>query len=172
MTFLPNIRIFTPIAAIVMLIGCTPVNTADYSATAKTTYIWRVEYDNGSDRTPGRIEAFATTNLVTYNGVKPDGAVTGPDEQGLFWPALPPKPTVDAIEQRNTAYNEAPKAPLLHKDVTYNVTYNRAGETVTVPTNYDVYRTIVKNAKTQTPLKFTLGIDDKRVEKAEPIDSN
>ncbi|MBE9029790.1 hypothetical protein IQ266_08625 [filamentous cyanobacterium LEGE 11480] len=152
-----------------MLVGCTPVNTANYSATAKTTYVWRVEYDNGSDRTPGRLEDFGTTSLITYNGVKPDGAVTGPDEKGLFWPKLPPKPNVDEIEKRNTAYNEEPKSPLLHKNVTYKVTYDREGQNVTVPTNYDVYRTIVKNAKTQTPLKFTLGVDDNRVEKAVPI---
>lgn len=170
MTRFSQIWPMLPVAAIVWTTGCTPVNTADYSATAKTTYTWRVEYDNGNDRVPGRIEDFGSTALITYNGVKPEGAVTGPDEQGLYWPALPPKPSIDEVEKRNTAYNEEPQAPLLHKEVTYEITYNREGQTVTVPTNFDVYRTIVKNAKDQKPLKFILGVDDQRVEKAEPIE--
>jgi hypothetical protein len=168
MTLFPIGRALFPIAAIALIAGCSPVNTTNYSATAHTKYTWQVEYDNGADRTPGRIHDFAMTNLITYNGVRPEQAVTGPDEQGLFWPALPPKPGVDAIENYDTNPNEKPGPPLLNKTVDYEVTYNRDGQNVTVSTNYDVYRTIVKNAATQTPLKFTLGIDDKRVEKAEP----
>jgi hypothetical protein len=153
---------------IVGISGCTPVNTTNYSATARTTYVWRVEYDAPGDRTPARQEDFASTTVLSYNGVRPDDAVTGPDERGLFWPALPPQPTVDSIEQRDTNPNEKPGTPLLNKIEAYEVSYNRDGQNVTVPTNYDVYRTIVKNAARQTPLKFTLGLDDRRVEKAEP----
>jgi hypothetical protein len=168
MPLFPIVRPLFSLAAIAMIVGCTPVNTSNYSATARTTYTWRVEYDNGSDRAPARIEDFESTSLLTYNGIRSEQAVTGPDEQGLFWPALPPKPTVDAIEQRSPNFNEKPGPPLLNKTTTYEVSYNRQGQNVTVPTNYDVYRTIVKCAATQTPLKFTLGVDDNRVEKAEP----
>jgi hypothetical protein len=165
MTRFPVLHLLVPAATIGLLIGCTPVNTADYSAKAITTYVWRVEYDNGNTRTPDRIEDFTSTALTTYNSVKPEDAVTGPDEKGLYWPALPPKPTLDEVEKR--ASNEKPGAPLLHQIDRYEVSYNREGKNVTVPTNYDVYRTVSQNAKTQTPLKFILGVDDQRVEKAE-----
>jgi hypothetical protein len=169
MVMFPAIRPLFPMVSLLLTIGCTPVNTSNYSAKATTTYVWRVEYDNGNDRTPARIADFASTSLVTYNSVKPEDAVTGPDEQGLYWPALPPKPTVDEIEKSLKDTNEKPSAPLLHKTESYQVSYNREGKDVIVPTNYDVYRAISKNAKTQTPLKFILGVDDQRVEKVEPI---
>ncbi len=172
MPLLSPLRLLFPIVTIGLITSCTPVNTTNYSATARTTYTWRVEYDSGSDRALGRQEDFDSTSLITYNGVRPDQAVTGPDERGLFWPALPPKPTVDAIEQRDTDPNEKPGPPLLQKTEKYEVSYNRDGQNVTVPTNYDVYRTIVKHAANQTPLKFTLGVDDRRVEQAAPATSN
>jgi hypothetical protein len=166
-TRFPVLHWLCPVATIGLLFGCTPVNTADYSAKAITTYIWRVEYNDGNDRVPDRIEDFTTTSLTTYNSVKPEDAVTGPDDRGLYWPALPPKPTLDEIEKRTKAANEKPGAPLLHQADRYEVSYNREGKNVTVPTNYDVYRTVSQNAKTQTPLRFILGVDDQRVEKAE-----
>jgi hypothetical protein len=171
MPLFPVMRLLLPVAAIVMITGCTPVNTTSYSAKARTTYTWRVEYDSPGDRTPARIEDFASTSLITYNSVRSEEAVTGPDEQGLFWPALPAKPTVDEIEKRDTNSNEKPGQPLLHKSATYEVSYTRDGKDVTAPTNYDVYRTVSKNAATQVPLKFILGVDDTRVEKAEPINA-
>lgn len=39
----------------------------------------------------------------------------------------------------------------------------------TLPTNYDVYRQVVKAYPQGTPLELTLGVNDNSVEKAEPV---
>ncbi|OYE01698.1 hypothetical protein CDG79_28090 [Nostoc sp. 'Peltigera membranacea cyanobiont' 232] len=39
----------------------------------------------------------------------------------------------------------------------------------TLPTNYDVYRQVVKAYPQRTPLELTLGVNDNSVEKAEPV---
>ena len=46
------------------------------------------------------------------------GAVVGPDDQGLWWPTLPPRPSVDEVEQHKRPQLEAGK-PELVKDVKY-----------------------------------------------------
>lgn len=166
----------TSIGAIValttLLSSCTSVVTRDYEATALVTYTWRVEYSKlGEDRRP-RIEKFASTSLLNRNGVEPDGAVTGPDDRGLWWPALPPRPTVDAIEARIQGSQEEAGRPLLHKSVRYELTYTANGTGVTLPTNYDVYRAAVKAYPNQIPLELVLGIGDRSIEKAVPVSSS
>jgi hypothetical protein len=44
---------------------------------------------------------------VNRNGVKPPGAVVGPDDRGLWWPTLPPRPSVDEVEQRKKSQEES-----------------------------------------------------------------
>ncbi len=80
------------------LTSCTTRTTDNYEGTALTTYTWQVEYANdlASGKSP-RFETFAETSLLNRNGLKPEGAVTGPDDRGLWWPALPPRPVVTAI---------------------------------------------------------------------------
>ncbi|QFS51829.1 hypothetical protein GXM_09323 [Nostoc sphaeroides CCNUC1] len=39
----------------------------------------------------------------------------------------------------------------------------------TLPTNYEVYRQVVKAYPERTPLELTLGVNDNSVEKAEPV---
>jgi hypothetical protein len=88
------------------LIGCSTLTTNQYEATALTTYTWQVKYaiDLANERSP-RFETFATTSLLNRNGLKASGAVTGSDDQGLWWAALPPRPTVDEVEQRKKPKN-------------------------------------------------------------------
>ncbi|WP_245246303.1 hypothetical protein [Nostoc sp. ATCC 53789] len=114
------------------------------------------------------IETFANTSMLNRNGLKPPGAVVGPDDQGLWWPTLPPRPSVDEVEQRKRPQEEAGK-PELIKDVKYKLTYGVGNTQNTLPTNYDVYRQVVKAYPQKTPLELTLGVNDNSVEKAEPV---
>ena len=160
--------LFSLIISAVMT-GCSNVTTSQYEATALTTYTWQVKYANNLTTEPSpRLEEFATTSLLNRNGLKPSGAVTGPDDQGLWWAALPPRPTVDEVEQRQGSELEASKPELL-KSVKYEFIYSDGTQQKTLPTNYDVYRQVVKAYPQQTPLELTLGVGDNSVEKAEPI---
>ncbi|MGC1308518.1 MAG: hypothetical protein WA885_14935 [Phormidesmis sp.] len=169
------------IAAIVVSVsvsisGCTQVNTnaseatADYEATATTTYTWQVEYlprGGGPDRpNDRRLEQFQSTTVVNRNGIRPDAAGSGPDDKGLWWPVLPPEPTVDDIEER-LQQGENPRPPEVIKSVDYAITFNQAGDTKTLPTDYDVYRQAVKAFEKDRPLALTLGPQDKSVLKAD-----
>ncbi|MBD2197093.1 MULTISPECIES: hypothetical protein [Calothrix] len=148
------------------LTSCSTVKTSDYEGTALTTYTWRVQY---IDEPSPQFTTFASTSLLNRNGLKPEGAVTGPDDRGLWWPALPPRPTVDEVERRKQPQQEVSKPELL-KSVEYKVTYSVGGQRQTLPTNYDVYREIVKAYPSRIPLQFTLGVNDNTVEKAEQAD--
>lgn len=151
------------------LIGCSTLTVNEYEATALTTYTWQVKYaiDLANEPSP-RFETFATTSLLNRNGLKPSGAVTGPDDQGLWWAALPPRPTVDEVEQRKKPQEQASKPELL-KAVDYKLTYAEKGQEKTLPTNYSVYREVVNAKRSQTPLQLTLGVGENSVEKAETV---
>lgn len=151
----------------IALSSCSSVTTTEYQATARTTYTWQVEYStNPSKDSLTRFETFASTSLLNHNGIKPTNAVTGPDDRGLWWGALPPKPTVDEIEQRQK-FAEKPSTPQLIKSVDYQLTYLTNGQQTTLPTNYQVYRQVVKAYPQKAPLQLTLGVNDNTVEKAE-----
>ncbi|MEM9927335.1 MAG: hypothetical protein AAF915_26940 [Cyanobacteria bacterium P01_D01_bin.50] len=156
-------------AGVGSIAGCTNVTTSQYEATALTTYTWQVEYANNLNSEPSpRLEEFATTSLLNRNGLKPPGAVTGPDDRGLWWPALPPRPTVDEVEERQGSEQEASRPELL-KSVKYKLIYSEGTQQRTLPTNYDVYRQVVKAYPEGRSLELTLGVGDNSVEKAEPI---
>ena len=149
--------------------SCSTAKTEQYEATALTSYTWQVKYANNLTSQPQpRIETFANTSVVNRNGVKPPGAVVGPDDQGLWWPTLPPRPSVDEVEQHKRPQSEAGK-PELVKDVKYKLTYGVGNTQKTLPTNYEVYRQVVKAYPQRTPLELTLGVNDNSVEKAEPV---
>ena len=139
---------------------------AKFDATATVTYTWQTRYSRagGSLDRPNdsRIEKFASVSLVNHNGVRPGKAVTGPDEDGLWWPALPPKPTVDDLEDR-AQRGERAERPELIKSVDYAISFDKAGEAVTLPTNYHVYRQAVKAHANQLPLSLTFGPNDRSV---------
>ncbi|MGB3297184.1 MAG: hypothetical protein WBA76_02865 [Phormidesmis sp.] len=165
-----------PYALVALASGCNQVSTnafeatADFEATAATTYVWQVEYvprgatpDRPNDR---RLERFESTTVVNVNGIRPDAAGSGPDSQGLWWPVLPPEPTVDEIEARREKA-ETPRSPEVIKAIDYQITFDQADETKTLPTDYDVYRQAVKAFEKDRPLALTLGPQDESVLKAE-----
>lgn len=156
-------------ASALTLTGCDTVTTNQYEATAQVTYVWQVQYavNLGGDRPP-RLERFASTSLSNRNGDRPDQAVTGPDDRGLWWPALPSRPTVDEMEQRQRSSDEQISTPELLKNVDYMLTYSAPGQTRTLPTNYQVYRQAVRAHADQRPLTLTLGVNNNSVQKAEP----
>lgn len=147
------------------LVGCNSILTDRYEATAKVTYTWQVEYSTPRDKRP-RLETFAQSSLVNRNGQKPEGALTGPDEKGLWWPALPPRPTLEDMEQRQKS-GENTSTPQLLKSVDYHLRYQVGEETVSLPTNHQVYREVAKAYPESLPLKFTLGVGNASVDKAE-----
>ena len=152
-----------------LLTGCDSVLTDQYEATALTTLTWQVNYTDGvNSGKRGRFEEFSSASLLNRNGEKPEGRVTGPDDQELWWPIIPPKPSLDEIEQRQKSAETAGKPELL-RTVKYEMTYQKDGQTVTQPTNYQVYRQVVKAYPDNRPLRLTLGINDASVEKAEPL---
>jgi hypothetical protein len=160
----------TVLSFLASLTACTAQTTSQYEATALTRYTWQVEYSKtgaGQDDRRPRIQEFASTSLLNVNGQRPDDAVTGPDDQGLWWPTLPPRPTVDELESQQRP-NETIGTPKLQKDVRYSLTFDKDGQTVTLPTKYSVYRQIARVYPDQPPLELTLGVNESSVEKAEP----
>jgi len=66
------------------LTSCSIATTEQYEATALTSYTWQVKYANNLTSEPRpRIETFATNSVLNRNGVKPSGAVVGPDDQTI-----------------------------------------------------------------------------------------
>jgi hypothetical protein len=161
----PAIAVLSAIA----LTSCSTLITDQYEATALTTYTWQVKYalDLANEPSP-RFETFATASKLNRNGLKPSGAVIGPDDRGLWWATLPERPTVDEVEQRKKPQEQASQPELL-KSVEYKLTYEAGGQEKTLPTNYEVYREVVKAKRSQTPLQLTLGVGDNSVEKAETV---
>lgn len=157
------------IFSVIALTSCSNVAVDQYEATAKTIYTWQVKYSLNptSDKLP-RFETFGSTSLVNRNGIKPAEAVTGPDDRGLWWSALPPRPTVDQLEQRKRPQEQA-TTPELLKSVEYQISYREGDQQRVLPTNYQVYRQVVKAYPARTPLRLTLGVNDNSVEKAEPV---
>lgn len=148
--------------------SCTSVATSQYEATALTSYIWRVEYttDPGNPQRT-RLEEFASTSLVNQNGERPDGAVTGPDDRGLWWAELPPRPTVEEMEERKRSLEQI-GSPELLKTVDYSLTYESEGQNRTLPTDHAVYREAVGARQFGQTLELTLGVGDARIEDVEP----
>lgn len=144
--------------------------TDDYEATAITTYTWRAEYRPRGvtpDRpNEGRTETFESSYRVNINGQPAVQDFGDADEKGLWWPALPPKPTVDDLEAR-LKKREVFEEPLISKSVRYTLTFDQAGEMVTLRTDYPVYREAVKGQQAERSLKLTLGRQEAYVRKAE-----
>ncbi|MBE9178108.1 hypothetical protein IQ268_05845 [Oculatella sp. LEGE 06141] len=163
---------FFPIASgallTVVLTSCTTVTTTQYEATALTSYVWQVEYaTDPANFRRRRTEEFASTSLAITNGQRPDDAVTGPDDRGLWFPALPPRPTVDELEARQRPMEEIGTPELLTR-VEYQLTFQEGGDTKTLSTDYSVYRQAVKAYADGAALELTLGPGETSVETATP----
>ncbi|MBD0269158.1 MAG: hypothetical protein ICV77_12805 [Cyanobacteria bacterium Co-bin8] len=147
------------------------ITTETYEATATVTYTWQVEYARSFDRAQTiRRQKFASTSLVNRDGVEPDLAVTGPDDKGLWWPELPPRPTADELESGKQFTAELRTDPQLLKSVDYAITFDHDGQRRTLPTNERVYRTATKAAASEQTLELTYGPGGEQViAAAQPI---
>ncbi len=168
--FLQYRQILLMLTGFWLTVGITSCNTVivnQYEATVQTTLTWQIRYniDPTNDKMP-RFEEFASKSLVSRNGEKPSFAVIGPDEKGLWWPALPPRPTIDEVEQRQKPQEQASQPELLRTEK-YQISFPQDRQTVTLPTNYDVYRQVARAYRLRKPLQLTLGISDRSVTKAE-----
>lgn len=157
------------VSSLLLLGGCgETVITNRYEPIAQVSYVWQVQYSPnlGGDRPP-RLEKFGSTTLEIRNGERPDAAVTGPDDRGLFWPALPARPTVDEMEAKRRTSSEEMTQPELLKREDYALTFEAEGRTQTLPTNYDVYRQAVRGLREGRSLQLTLGTNNDSILKAE-----
>lgn len=146
------------------------VTTGTYEASAITTYTWQVEYTKFTDRPRDtRRETFSSTSLVTRNGIEPMGAVTGPDDQGLYWPELPPRPTADELLASATGRNERRTDPQLLKSVEYEITFDYNGQRQTLPTNANVYREASQAFAQVQALALTYGPGNQTIAAAQRI---
>ena len=148
------------------------ITTGTYEALATVTYTWQVEYARSFDQQRTiRQETFESTSLVNRNGVQPQGAVTGPDDEGLWWPALPPRPTADDLEARQQESIEQRTDPLLQKDVDYAITFDYDGQRRTLPTSRSVYREASRADADQQALELTFGPAEQSIGAARRIAS-
>jgi hypothetical protein len=156
------------LAIALTFIGCGTQKAQQYEATAKATITWRVKYaPDLQEAKPARYETFESVSLVNSNGTKPEEGVYQ-DDQGIWWPKEPPKPTLDEIEAAKKKSYEKIGKPERLRQVEYRVKYFQEGEQINLPTNYDVYRQVVK-AYPDTPLNFTMGLNNGSVTKATPV---
>ena len=152
--------------------GCETTTTDQYQASAITTYTWYVDYEpqgqGGADRPP-RIEKFGSTSLENKNGQQPPGAVGDADDQGLWWPNTPPRPTVDELEARQ-GRQERIGRPRLQRTVDYRVTLRLPGEENRVlSARYETYRQVVKAYEDRVPLEFVMDPTETIITKARPV---
>lgn len=147
--------------------GCETQQADNYEATATAKMTWMVEYSDDplQDKRP-RVEKFESVTLVNRNGAKPDGAVFQ-DDQEIWWPKEPPKPSLDEIEARKKRPSEKIGKAKRLREVEYRVKFYQDGEKLNVTTNPQVYRQVVK-AYPDTPLVFTMGVNNGSVTKATP----
>ena len=141
-----------------------------YEATAITTLTWQIKLTNeAQEDSQVSFEEFASSYITNRNGQKPEGQVVGPDDRGLWWPHIPSQPTLDEIKERQKRAEGKPGQPELLRTVAYQILYEEDGQMLSLPTNYSVYRQVVKAYREGIPLKLTLGFNQDFVEKAEPL---
>jgi len=148
--------------------GTSESDAGQYEATAKATYTWRVNYSNDPfEDKRGRYEEFESASLTNVNGEKPEGAVYQDDNE-IWWPKQPPKPTLDEREAAQKKSSEKIGKPELLRQVEYRVKFTKDGERLNLSTNPAVYRQVVKSYP-DIPLNFTMGVNNGSVTKATPV---
>ncbi len=146
------------------------VTTGTYEATATVTQTWRAEYARSFDRRQTiHMETFESNSLVNRNGVRPEGAATGPDDEGLYWPPLPPRPTADDLDSRKREPIEQRTDPAILRDVDYAITFDYNGQRRTLPTTRTVYREASQAFADQQALEVTFGPGEQSIGAARRI---
>ena len=107
--------------------GCSRIVVDDYQALALTTYTWRVEYFISRNKINPRVEEFASSSLLNIDGEKPDGAFGGKDDRELWWGRIPPKPSLDQIEELEEV-GENHRPPSLLRTVDFSLQYQYQGQ--------------------------------------------
>ena len=96
-----------------------PVGTTQCEAAiARASYRWRVDYSpsrSTSSRIQERSEFFEGSELINRNREQPEGAVSGPDGDGIWWPALPPRPSLEAIDNAAERLEDSSDPTLVRK---------------------------------------------------------
>lgn len=93
------------------------------SAIAEVTQVWRVTYyTNRTHLNPNnvRVEEFGKTQLTNRNGEKPVDAASGPNAEGVWFPAIPLEPTSEEIENERQ-FGERYDPPELNRTVKFTL---------------------------------------------------
>lgn len=133
------------------LSSCTPKNeivskTHCTTAVAEATQTWEVEYyisKTSGGLNSRRTQQFQGNTLTNLNGTKPQGAASGPDDNGVWWAALPPRPNADEVD-RNRQPQERNDPPLLQRSVNYQLRC----EDGTLSTDAQTYREAARALRT------------------------
>lgn len=111
----------------VMLVSCAETGivrkTRCQTAIADATQTWEVQYyisKVSGGLNDSRFLPFQSNTLTNVNGEKPSGAASGPDDNGVWWAALPPRPTADEVDQYRQS-GEFQDPPLLQRSVKYQL---------------------------------------------------
>jgi len=147
------------------------ITTGTYEATATVTYTRQMEYARSFDQARTiRQETFGSTSLVNRNGLPPEGAATGPDADGLWWPPLPPEPTAAELEARKQHPNERMRPDLL-KQVDYAITFDHQGQRRTLATTPQVYQEAARALDQEQALELIYGPGETTIARARALAS-
>ncbi|NJK51541.1 MAG: hypothetical protein HC936_00100 [Leptolyngbyaceae cyanobacterium SU_3_3] len=165
----PRILKWLAISVVLILVSCTGEDrvipqTRCKRAIAIATQTWEVDYyiskTSGGMNTQ-RTHAFQSNTLTNFNGEKPVDAVSGPDDNGVWWAALPPRPTADEVDQ-NRETQERNDPPLLERSIDYQLDC----ETGTLLTNALTYREAARSIRSGQAVSVTyLGNQALKIEK-------
>lgn len=136
-------------AVALILTGCTGKNglipqTQCNGAIAVATQTWEVNYY--IDKTSGglntqRSQSFQSNTLTNLNGGRPLDAVSG-DDNGIWWAALPPRPTADEVD-RYRRVQEQNDPPQLQRSIDYQLRC----ESGTLKTDAVTYREVARTIR-------------------------
>jgi hypothetical protein len=143
------LRGFAISAVLLALNGCTEKDrlipqTQCQSAIAVATQTWEVNYyinkTSGGLNTQ-RSHAFQSNTITNLNGERPSDAVSV-DDKGVWWAALPSRPTADEVDQQRHA-QEQNDPPQLQRSVDYQLRCERG----TLKTDAATYREAARSMR-------------------------
>jgi hypothetical protein len=122
--------------------GLIPQTRCD-SAIAIATQTWEATYyisKTAGGLNTQRSQSFQSNTLTNVDGKQPDNAVSI-DDNGIWWAALPPRPTADEVDQyRQTQEQNDP--PQLQRSVEYQLRCENGTLKTDAPTYREASRAI------------------------------